>query len=507
MGVINKKLQKNVTNISDGALGMLMSYDWPGNIMELYNVLERAVLVASQDTILSEQIFLGIPRAEGEKTYNVLRLQWINKLLKSRLYPGALQSISVIMFFTIIYFAFFSQAKGEQNIAVILSWIIGWPLLFVSYILFGRIWCTICPFSTIAKFTQRFINLGRKMPDKLKKHTNVIAVTFCLVIIWFEEVTNIYTSPYITGSLILFIFTLAMLTSMIYKRMVWCRYLCPWGILNGLFAMTSFMELRSNRHVCLTQCKTNVCYEGSESIPGCPMYEHPYGMESNKNCTLCSNCIKNCPSNSIQLNLRLVAKELWVKVHPYISDSILGISLAFIFVLKKLLEQGSVNDLIFFGYDRYSLYGGLIYTGLYILTILLAIGVLQIINYGQPEVEDKYNSRVRENIGYAFIPLALCGFLSHYLEPLLMKSRALIHAVKNLFFGMPFPDIVTPILSHETITDIQIVLIVLGGIASGYSAYKIISHRIKLQDKKVAVYKIAPIWVIAALTIIYLLLV
>ena len=345
------------------------------------------------------------------------------------------------------------------------------------------------------------------MSDKLKRRSNVIAVTFCLAIIWFEEVTNIYTSPYITGSLILFIFTLTMLTSMIYERMVWCRYLCPWGILNGLFAMTSFMELRSNRHVCLTQCKTNACYEGSEAVSGCPMYEHPYGMESNKNCTLCANSIKNCPNNSIQLNIRLVAKELWVKVHPYISDSILGISLAFIFVLKKLLEVGGVEDIIFFGYDRFSFHGGLIYTGLFILTVLLAIGVLQLINYGQTEIEDKYKSRVRENIGYAFIPLALCGFLSHYLEPLLMKSKALVHAVKYLFLDTPFPKIVTPILRHETITNIQVVLIILGGIAAGGSAYKIISHRIKLTDKQVSAYKMAPIWLIAALTIAYLVLI
>jgi DNA-binding NtrC family response regulator len=42
--------------ISDEALRMLTAYRWPGNIRELQNVLERAVLIAEQNTIESEQL-------------------------------------------------------------------------------------------------------------------------------------------------------------------------------------------------------------------------------------------------------------------------------------------------------------------------------------------------------------------------------------------------------------------------------------------------------------------
>ncbi len=507
LGIINLKLQKNVTNLSDNALGMLMSYDWPGNLMELYNVLERGVLVTSQDTILSEQIFLGIPRAEGEKTYNLLRVKWISDILKSRLYPAIPQAISVIVFFAIIYFSFFSQKEGEQNIAVILSWIIGWPLIFISFIFFGRVWCAVCPFSSIAKLLQKFVNFGYTMPDKLKKNGNVIAVIFALVIIWFEEMTNIFMSPVITGGLVLFIFTLALMTSILYKRMVWCRYLCPWGIFNGIYAMASVIELRSNKHICLTQCKTNVCYEGGENAPGCPMFEHPYGIESNKNCTHCGNCIKNCPNNSIQFNLRILPKELWVKAHPYFSDSILGISLAFLLILKKILEIQSVSEAVFLGYDRYSVHGALIYTALFIMTIILSTGALMLINTASYDIEEKSVRNVRHTVGYSFIPLALCGFLSHYLEPLFMKGSAIFYAISELLFKAPFPDTLQPILEHSLISNIQIALILFGGFASGFSAYRLINTKLKPTAPKVAAYKIVPIWLIAVITFIYLLLI
>ncbi|WP_347987113.1 sigma-54 dependent transcriptional regulator [Methylomonas sp. AM2-LC] len=45
----NRKSSKNVKNISQQAWENLKSYDWPGNIRELRNVLERCVLLASDE--------------------------------------------------------------------------------------------------------------------------------------------------------------------------------------------------------------------------------------------------------------------------------------------------------------------------------------------------------------------------------------------------------------------------------------------------------------------------
>jgi two-component system response regulator AtoC len=43
--------EKGINRVSDRALEMLMGYSWPGNIRELLNVMERAVLRAKGDTI------------------------------------------------------------------------------------------------------------------------------------------------------------------------------------------------------------------------------------------------------------------------------------------------------------------------------------------------------------------------------------------------------------------------------------------------------------------------
>ncbi len=49
---------KTINYLSDEALEILKGYNWPGNVRELENVVERAVVLCSSDTIKKEDIFL-----------------------------------------------------------------------------------------------------------------------------------------------------------------------------------------------------------------------------------------------------------------------------------------------------------------------------------------------------------------------------------------------------------------------------------------------------------------
>lgn len=51
IAVYSAKTGKNVTEISQNALKSLLSYQWPGNIRELENLIERSILLAKTDTI------------------------------------------------------------------------------------------------------------------------------------------------------------------------------------------------------------------------------------------------------------------------------------------------------------------------------------------------------------------------------------------------------------------------------------------------------------------------
>ena len=52
----NQKFGKNITRISKVALEQLSHYDWPGNIRELENVIERAMILSKTSTLKVEKL-------------------------------------------------------------------------------------------------------------------------------------------------------------------------------------------------------------------------------------------------------------------------------------------------------------------------------------------------------------------------------------------------------------------------------------------------------------------
>ncbi len=55
----NRRLAKRLTGIADEAKGLLQAYAWPGNIRELQNVIERAVIVCREDQIVQAHLHLA----------------------------------------------------------------------------------------------------------------------------------------------------------------------------------------------------------------------------------------------------------------------------------------------------------------------------------------------------------------------------------------------------------------------------------------------------------------
>lgn len=60
--------QKVVEDIRPGAMALLQSYSWPGNVRELENVIQRAIIVASSESICEKDLPLNI---QSESVLNI----------------------------------------------------------------------------------------------------------------------------------------------------------------------------------------------------------------------------------------------------------------------------------------------------------------------------------------------------------------------------------------------------------------------------------------------------
>src|SRR5262249_26501099 len=60
---------KNIRHIAKQTLERLRTYSWPGNIRELQNVVERAVILTEADTFEVEESWLKLEPAESERPH------------------------------------------------------------------------------------------------------------------------------------------------------------------------------------------------------------------------------------------------------------------------------------------------------------------------------------------------------------------------------------------------------------------------------------------------------
>jgi DNA-binding NtrC family response regulator len=57
-------MNKRIIRVSPGTMALLDRYQWPGNIRELENAIERAIIVAQEPEIREEDFALRLPVAE-----------------------------------------------------------------------------------------------------------------------------------------------------------------------------------------------------------------------------------------------------------------------------------------------------------------------------------------------------------------------------------------------------------------------------------------------------------
>jgi transcriptional regulator with GAF, ATPase, and Fis domain len=63
---------KKIDSVATASMDAMLAYDWPGNVRELQNVIERAVILCSGDTLIVEEMLgdLEVSRRADERSLN-----------------------------------------------------------------------------------------------------------------------------------------------------------------------------------------------------------------------------------------------------------------------------------------------------------------------------------------------------------------------------------------------------------------------------------------------------
>lgn len=418
--------------ITPEALRRLQSYDFPGNAKELQSLVERAIVQCGDASELTEEIFWSAQTKKKQFRVNLLNLYpGLRRFLRSPWWPDRINyGFTLSLFALVVVLLFVGPQNRAENVGLNLFWAWWWPLVLIGFPFVGRLWCAVCPFMIYGEVTQK-LSLWL-WPRQLKRWPRESAEKwggwflfglFSLIFLW-EELWDLENTAYLSSCLLLLITAGAMIFSAIFERRFWCRYLCPIGGMNGLFAKLSMIELRAQQGTCSAECTTYQCYKGGpqkgEGIEtgGCPLYSHPAQLEDNRDCVLCMTCLKACPHRSVELNLRPPGIELWTTHVPRSYEvALLFLLLGGVF-LHRLPEIQTSLGL------ELDLNPFLPHLGLSLIALLapagfalLVYGLMRLIHWLNLKWQS-HNPKPRKfvELAYGYLPLVLGGNLAHFLN-------------------------------------------------------------------------------------------
>jgi transcriptional regulator with AAA-type ATPase domain/NAD-dependent dihydropyrimidine dehydrogenase PreA subunit len=420
--------------VTPEAIRRLQAYDFPGNLKELQGMVERALVQAQGSQVLAEEVFWAQAAKKQLFRLNLLNAYpQLRQFLNSDWYPDRINyGFTAWVFPIVVAILFLAPQDRQHNFALNLFWAWWWPLILLLFPIIGRLWCAFCPFMIYGEIVQKlslkfFPRTLAKWPRETAEKWGgwFLFGLFVLIFLW-EELWNLENTAYLSSWLLLLITGGAVLFSLIFERRFWCRYLCPIGGMNGLFAKLSIVELRAQQGTCAAECTTYHCYKGGagfgegQTTNGCPIYSHPAQLTDNKDCVLCMTCLKACPHRSVELNLRPPGIELWTTHVPHGYEVALLLLLLGGIYLHRLPE---INQLLGLQIDLTQF---LPHLGFSIAAItipalipLLAYAIMQgLYKLGKLEFISLKICKPLPFItmAYGYLPLVLGGNLAHYFK-------------------------------------------------------------------------------------------
>ena len=239
---------------------------------------------------------------------DVLRFPLIGRWLRGRWSRAVLQSGLLLVALLMVYDGFTGPPEPHRNLATVLAWVHYRGLILLALLFMGNVFCMACPFSLLRTVAPGLARRGPRWPRVLR--TKWVAVAFLFLIFFLYEWLDLWASPRATAWVILAYFALAFLLEALFQESPFCKYVCPLGHFNYVYAAVAPVQIRARDAQVCRACPGKECLNGSDAVPGCGTLLFVPQVQSNLDCPLCLDCARACPYDNVQLALRSPLAEL-----------------------------------------------------------------------------------------------------------------------------------------------------------------------------------------------------
>ncbi len=228
----------------------------------------------------------------------------VNRILKQKCAIIIIKVLSLIAFAVLLWSGFSATSSDNNfliqlrntNLGNLIVWSLWWPLIIVGAIFFGRVWCMVCPMELVTTLCAK---IGLKLkPNKFVASKWVIVVFYTIVLLVGIQAYAIHRNPTYMAIYMLSIAIVSVFVGLLYKKNTFCKYVCPIGLLLGLYSKLSLFGLRTKKPSTCADCKDKSCidkhYTYNINAKSCGVGLYPAKIDSNSNCILCGGCVRSC---------------------------------------------------------------------------------------------------------------------------------------------------------------------------------------------------------------------
>jgi NAD-dependent dihydropyrimidine dehydrogenase PreA subunit len=404
--------------------------------------------------------------------------------LRCRFYPAVLQWLTSATFLVVLVSALLGPNNSGQNLGMVLVWAAWWPLLPWSFLVAGRHWCAVCPFSWLTDVVQRRVGVHLPAPRVLQRGESWVIAGAFLAVTFVDEAWRLGEDARRTAYLLLVLIAAVVFFAAFFERRTFCRYLCFIGAFARNYSRAGLVQLRAASSRC-ESCCTPSCHDGTVRTPGCPAFLYVPRIEDSGTCHLCGQCVKNCPRDAIRVSFRPPTAELWDLRDPQFADGVMAAILAGVVLIEQAgllrrwvpLVETTGATLRVDPYVWYPLVYGVLLAA-FILAPLLGLGLAGLLS--QALAGGVARMGVAANVarfGPAMIPLALASHLAYGCHVLLTRSRSLPAAAMAVAGWFPAGTSIAAWCSTSVILWIEIAILAAGGAGSLYVGYRLATVR------------------------------
>jgi polyferredoxin len=231
-------------------------------------------------------------------------LKVINSILSKKYFSTNIKIFTGTIFFILLFIGFsaysveskFLKELRNFNLANLIIWSYWWPIIIVTAIFFGRIWCMICPIELITSLFS-IVGMKRKQSSWIKTGW---AITVFYILVLFIGINGfaIHRNPTFMAFYLLSILLVAVIVGVYYEKNTFCKYVCPVGFLLALYSKLSFFGLRVKSQDICKNCSDKSCIDKTHlynfNKKCCNVNLYPAKIADNSDCILCCGCMKTC---------------------------------------------------------------------------------------------------------------------------------------------------------------------------------------------------------------------